>query len=295
VNTRISAIWGASLISICLVPALIFAQTKRSKSDADINAIGHRNITQGPNFYSPEKEKELGSKLAQEIERSSQFVNDPSITAFVERIAQTVGQNSDKHMPITIKLIDTEDPKAFTLPGGHQYITRGLLLRLKSEGELASVLARGIAHTALRSGTRIATKSELNQLAGIQVSSTGKGGVPPSEVALSIPFVELKAKRDAELDADYFGLQYVYKSGYDPRCFVDLLKEIGDTNKNVPDTLSEYPPLPQRLQALQKEIADILPQRDGSVTSTQEFEEFKKHLQAVKPESATTQNRSKGS
>jgi predicted Zn-dependent protease len=247
-SRRISTICGASLASICLVPALILGQTKRSKSDADINAVGGRNITEGPNFYSPEKEKQLGSKLALEVVRSSQFVNDPSITASVERIAQTVERNSDKHMRLTIKLMDTEDPKAFTLLGGYQYITRGLFLRLKDEGELASVLARGLA--------------------------------------LSIPLLELKAKRDSELDADYFGLQYVYKSGYDPRCFVDLLKEIGDTNKNVPEKFSEYPPLPQRLQALQNEIADILPQRDGSVTSTQEFEEFKKHLQAVKSQTA---------
>jgi beta-barrel assembly-enhancing protease len=281
-------------VSICLLPALVFGQVKRSKSDSDINAIGHRNIAQGPNFYTPDKERELGNKQALEIEKSSQFVNDPLITAFVERIAQNVERNSDKHMPITIKLIDTEDSKAFTLPGGHQYVTRGLLLRLKNEGELASVLARGIAHTALRSSTRIATKAELMQLSTIQVSSTGKGGAPPSGVPMSIPLVELKARRDAELDADYFGVQYVYKSGYDPRCFVDLIAEVGDTNKNVPETLSEYPSLPQRLQAVQKEIVDILPQRDGSVTSSQDFEEFKKHLESMKPKSAP-QSPSKGS
>jgi beta-barrel assembly-enhancing protease len=287
---------GASLVSICLLPALVFGQIKRSKSDADINAIGHRNIAQGPNFYTPDKEKELGNKLALEIEKSSQFVNDPLITAFVERVTQNVERNSDKHMAITIKLIDSEDLKAFTLPGGHQYVTRGLLLRLKNEGELASVIARGIAHTALRSNTRIATKAQLTQLSSMQVSSTGKGGAPPSGpsgVPVSIPLIELKARRDAELDADYFGVQYVYKSGYDPRCFVDLIADIGDTNKNVPETLSEYPSLPQRLQAVQKEIADILPQRDSSATSSQEFQEFEKHLQSLKP--ATPQNPSKGS
>jgi predicted Zn-dependent protease len=289
-NTRICAICGVSVASICLLPALVLGQTKRSKSDADINLIGHRNIAQGPNFYTPEKEKELGNKLALETEKSSRFIVDPSTTAFVERLAQNVERNSDKHMPIAIKLIDTEEAKAFTLPGGHQYITRGLLLRVESEGELASLLARGIAHTALRSSTKIATKAEMLQLSTIPVTSSVKGNAPNSGVPLAIPLVELKAKRDAELDADYFGVQYLFKSGYDPKCFLDFVARIGDANKTVPETFSEYPPLAQRLQALQKEIAEILPKRDGAVISTQEFQEFKNHLQAMRPEHAAPQN-----
>jgi len=231
--------------------------------------------------------------LALETEKSSQFVVDPSITAFVERVAQNVERNSDKHMPITIKLIDTEEAKAFTLPGGHQYITRGLLLRLESEGELASVIARGIALTALRSNTKIATKAEILQLSTIPIPSSGKGGAPNSGVPLAIPLLELKARREAELDADYFGVQYLYKSGYDAKCFLDFVARIGDANKTVPETFSQYPPLPQRLQALQKEIAEMLPKRDGAVISTKEFQEFKDHLQAMKPEGAVPQNPSK--
>ncbi len=284
-NTRFCAIGLVSLASICLVPALVFGQAKRSKSDANIGAIGHRNIAEGLNFYTPEKEKELGNRLALEIERSHRFVVDPSITAFVERVAQNVERNSDKHIPITIELIDTEDAKAFTLPGGHLYITRGLLLGIDSEGELASVLARGIAHTALRSGTKIATKEEISQLSMIPVTLPGIGGALNS----GNPLVELQAIREAELDADYFGVQYLYKSGYDTKCFLDFVARIGDTNKTVPERFSKDPPLAQRLQALQKEIAEILPKRDGAAISTNEFQEFKNHLKDLKPEGATPQ------
>lgn len=283
---RICSIGLVSLATICLLPALVFGQTKRSKSDADIGSIGHRNIAQGPNFYTTEKEKELGNKLALETEKSYRFVADPSITAFVEQIAKNVQRNSDKHIPITIKLIDTEEVKAFTLPGGHQYITRGLLLGIESEGELASALARGIAHTALRSGTKIATKAEMLQLSTIPVASSGEGGTPN----IGVPLVELKARREAELDADYFGVQYLFKSGYDTKCFLDFVARIGDANKTVPETFSEYPPLSQRLQYLKTEIAKILPRRDGAVISTNEFQEFKNHLRAMKPESPTPQS-----
>jgi predicted Zn-dependent protease len=283
---RICVVGLVSLSTICLFSGLAFGQTKRSKSDADIGAIGHRNIAQGPNFYTPDKEKELGNRLALETEKSYRFIADPSITAFVEQVAQNVQRNSDKHIPITIKLIDTEEVKAFTLPGGHQYITRGLLVVIESEGELASALARGIAHTALRSGTKIATRVQMTQLSTIPVTTSGKGSAPN----IGIPLVELKGRREAELDADYFGVQYLFKSGYDTQCFLDFVARIGDANKTVSETFSEYPPLAQRLQYLQTEIAKILPRRDRAVISTKEFQEFKNHLQAVKPESAVTQN-----
>jgi beta-barrel assembly-enhancing protease len=277
--THAFGICAALLATIWLTSNAASGQTKRSKSDADINAIGHRNISKGPNFFSPEKEKELGSKMALETAKSSSFINDLSITAFVERVAQNLERNSDEHLPITIHLIDSETLNAFTLPGGHQYITRGLLLRLESEGELASVLARGIAHTALRSNTKIATKAEMWQLATIAVTSPGKAGSPNS----GVPLIELKERTEAELDADYFGVQYLYKSGYDADCFLDFVKRV-NTNKNVPEAFGTYPPLAQRLQLLEKEIAEILPKRDEAITSTYEFQEFKSHLQALKSE-----------
>jgi predicted Zn-dependent protease len=276
------------IVSFCGTAACVLGQSKRSKSDANISAIGHRNIAQGPNFYSPEREKELGNKLAQEVEKTSKFIDDSTIIAYVERVAQNIARNSDKHIPITIKLIDTEGSKAFTLPGGHQYITRELLLGLDNEGELASVLARGIAHTALRSDTKIATKTDITQLSTMPITSPGKAGSPT--VPMTMALLEVKEKREAELDADYFGVQYLYKSGYDTKCFLDFVTRIGGANKNVPESISEYPPLAQRLQALQKEIAEILPKHDGAVISTNEFQEFKNHLQAMKPERVAPQN-----
>jgi predicted Zn-dependent protease len=135
-------------------PASTLAQSgKRSRSDRDISAIGHRKIAQDKNWYSVEKEKELGDKVSAEYERRVPMLDDPAIVDYVARVAQKVAQNSDAKMPIAVSVIDSDESSALTLAGGHQYITRGLLLRLESEGELASVLARGIAHTALRSAT----------------------------------------------------------------------------------------------------------------------------------------------
>lgn len=261
-------------------------QNKRSKSDADINAIGHRNITHDANFYSPEKEKELGKVLSQEVERSSKLLNDPIVTEYIGRVAQNVANNSDAHIPVTVRVIDSDVVNAFTLPGGYQYINRGLLLQLHGEAELASLLARGIAHTALRSATREATKGELLQAATASLMLSGPGSQAPVGQSLAIPLTELKMRRQDELDADYFGVQYLYKAGYDPKCFIDFVQRIwgsgSATANSVQKVFSAFPPLDERLAALQNEISSILPPRDRATVSTAEFDAFKERLPAQK-------------
>jgi len=261
---------------------------KRSKSDADINAIGHRRIVHDANFYSPEKEKELGKVLEQEVERSSKLLDDTTLTQYIERVAQNVANNSDARMPITVRMIDSDTLNAITLPGGYQYVNRGFLLRLEGEGELASMLARGIAYTALRSATRAATMSQLTQLSTVPLLVMGPPGSSFTGLSLAIPLTQLKMRRDDELDADYFGVQYLYKAGYDPKCFTSFVERIWGSGaavtEKVPKALSTYPPLDERLAALRSETSEILPPRDGAIVSTPEFDAFKERLRTQKSE-----------
>lgn len=268
----------------CVALAAPLPQSKeRSKSDADINAIGHRQISRDVNFYSLEHEKELGAAASEEVERSSKLVRDPAVTDYIERVAHNVAINSDAHIPITVRVIDSDAVTAFTLAGGYQYVSRGLLLRLDGEGELASVLARGISHTALRSATREATKSQLMQAVTIPVVVPGSSSSPANGAPSVIQLSQLKTKRDDELDADYFGLQYLYKAGYDPTCFINFVQRVGASD-TTPKVFSAYPPLDERLRALRNEIAKILPTRNGAIISTPEFNAFKERLRTYKPE-----------
>jgi predicted Zn-dependent protease len=264
-------------------------QWKPSKSDADITAIGHRKIVRGTNIYSLEKEKALGNQLAKQFERSAKFVDDPEIVGYVDRVGQNVARNSDARMPVTFRVIDTETVGAFTLPDGHQYVGRGLLLQLGGEAELAGVLARGIAHTALRSATKQATEGEITQLAGIPVFTPNGVPVPSGNTPLQAGamLTLIKVEREDELAADYFGLQYVYVTGYDPEPYTRLI-ERGvwpkvSPGKTVPKELSSFPPVGDRLKAMRKEIAEILPKRSDAVVSTPEFDAFKERVRAWKP------------
>lgn len=241
-GARVRTFVGFLVVSCCVIVTGAAGQSKRSKSDANIGAIGHRNIARGLNFYSLEREKQLGNKLAEQVDASSTFINDPAITAYVERVARNVEQNSDKHLPITIHLVDTDESETFTLPGGYQYLSRGLLLRLENEGELASVLARGAAQIALRVGTRMATVDDVLEMASVPLADRSLSAGRPPGTGPSPGLAELKEKRDAEFDADYFGVQYLYKSGYDTRCFLDLVKLTGSANGNAREPFNAYPP-----------------------------------------------------
>jgi beta-barrel assembly-enhancing protease len=275
---------AATILLGNLIFASLVPQTKDSASGSDINAIGHRNLGAGPNFYSLDNEKKLGKQLALEVERSSKLLDDPAVSEYISRVAQKIAQNSDARFPITIRIIDSDVMDAFTLPGGFQYINSGLILHTNNEAELAGALARGIAHTALRSSTREATKGELTQLA---VAFQG----PPGWAAyggyqalnLANPVTYLKFRRDSESAADFYGLQYVYKSGYDPICFVRFLERAWPQTQagaNTPKVFGTFRPLTERLQSINKEIVTILPQRADAIVSSPEFQVIKERLRA---------------
>ena len=286
-----------SLVILGLILAcpgtVVRAQTvppfKPSHSDEDLNAIGHRNVGKGVNLFSLDREKKLGEQLSNEVERASKLLNDPVITEYLSRIVQKIAANSDARVPVTVRVIDSEEVNGFILPGGFLYINTGLILQTENEGELAGVLARGVAHTALRSLTKEATKGELMQLATIPLMTLGPGGWGGYGIYqglnLSIPITFFRFQRDAQRAADFYGLQYLYKSGYDPECLVRLL-ERGPSQPpaatKIPETFSEFPPLPERLASMKKEIAKLLPHRDTAIVTAAEFQQIQERLRALK-------------
>jgi len=259
------------------------------KSKDDVDAIGNRNVGKGINFFSIEKEIALGKSLAQEVERSSKMIDDPVITEYVNRVGQNLVRNSDAKVPFTIKVIDSDEVNAFALPGGFFYVNSGLILRAQEEDELAGVMAHEISHVAARHGTKQATKGELIQLgamAAMIVVPYGWAGYGIYEgMQLAIPLTFLKFSRDDEREADYLGIQYMYKAGYDPNAYVTFFERIQADEKrrpgSIPKVFSTHPPTPERIELAQKEIARILPDRDEYIVTTSEFDSVKSRLRNV--------------
>ncbi len=256
---------------------------KKGNLEKDPDAIGDRNVSGKVNFYSLEKEIALGKQLAQQVERQSKVVNDPIISEYVNRIGQNLVRNSDAKVPFTIKVIEDPTVNAFALPGGFFFVQTGLILKADTEAELAGVMAHEIAHVAARHGTRNATRGEIAQLATIPLIFMGGAAAYGIYEAsgLLVPMAFLKFNRSEEAEADYLGVQYMYKTGYDPTAFVDFFEKIQTLEKRKPGTVSKlfstHPPTDDRIVKSQKEIAGLKAKPEYVVT-TSEFNDVKARL-----------------
>jgi predicted Zn-dependent protease len=280
------------LIWTLALPLAALAGDKKQKSqeekEKEIEDIGNRDkVGKGLNWYSLEKEIAIGKALAQQVEAQSKLVDDPVISEYVNRIGQNLVRNSDAKVPFTIKVIDSDDVNAFALPGGFFFLNTGVLLEADEEAELAGVMAHEIAHVAARHGTRQATRGELANLLSIPLIFVGGGigyGVR-NAASLAIPAGFMKFSRNFEREADRLGLQYLYKTGYDPQAFVTFFEKLQTKEKRRPGTLSKmfssHPQTPDRIEASQKEIAEILPTRADYIVTTSEFDAVKARLQAM--------------
>jgi len=271
-------------------------------SEKDVNSVGNRGVGKGVNLYSLQREIAMGKQAAMEVEKTAKMINDPVVTEYVNRVGQNLVRNSDAKVPFTIKVIDSDEINAFALPGGFFYVNSGLILRADEEAELAGVMGHEIAHVAARHGTKTATKGELMQLATIPVMILvpyGWAGYGIYEgLNLAIPMSYLKFTRDAEKEADYLGLQYMYKAGYDPNAFVSFFEKIEAEERrhpgSIPKIFSTHPPTPDRVQKAQEEIATILPARDEYVVTTSEFDLVKSRLHRIENKNKLDEKKSAG-
>jgi predicted Zn-dependent protease len=265
------------------------SKVKHDGSEKDVDAIGNRKIgSRGMgNWYSLESEIKLGREYAQQVEASAKLVQDPVITEYVNRIGQNLVRNSDAQVPFTIKVIDSDEVNAFALPGGFFYVDSGLILAADEEAELAGVMAHEIAHVAAHHYARQMTRAQWARLGTIPLIFVGGGvGYAVYEAAgFGIPLTFMKFQRNFEAEADYLGVQYMYKSGYDPQAFVTFFEKLQAKEKKKPGTLAKafasHPQTPDRIEKSQEEIGRILPARPQYVVSTSEFDDVKARLAVI--------------
>jgi beta-barrel assembly-enhancing protease len=275
------------------------AEGRTKKSDKyDIDRIGNRGIGDGVNLYSLQKERALGESMAATIDRQTKLVADPDLNDYVNLLGQKLARNSDAEVPFTIKVIDSPDLKAFSLPGGFLYVDKGLIMEVESEAELAGLMAHEIAHVAARHATRSATRKHAWNMISIPLSHLGPAGFGIEQV---VPLSLKKFSRDAEIEADLLGLEYMYAAGYDPQAFLEALEKLHSKeaqaharlakalpavnvlaklplHDQVAHAFSYYPTIEERIQKAQAEISTFLPGRNDYVVDTSEFQVVKTRL-----------------
>lgn len=260
-------------------------------SEEDVSAVGQRNIGGRGigNWYSTNWEIGTGKQYSMEIEKSSHLVTDPVIVEYINRVGQNIVKNSDAKVPFTIKVLDTDEINAMALPGGFFYVNSGLILACDSEDELAGVMAHEISHVAAHHAAREMTKMNYMQLGQIpliiftQGTWTGYGIYEAAQLAVPLTFLQFS--REYEAEADFLGIQYMYKAGYDPQGMVSIFEKLSALEKHKPGALSkafsDHPATPDRIAAVENEIATILPPEPQYMVTSSEFDVVKARLARI--------------
>jgi predicted Zn-dependent protease len=276
--------WFARLVvlgALCVAPSFLL-RAQASDQISQSNAVGSRFVGCALgrlNGFTAERQADVGRSLAQQIELHAKFVSDPVVTEYVNRIGQNIVRNSDAQVPVTFKVIDSDAVNAMALPGGFFYINSGLLLAVDDEAEVAGIMAHEIAHVAACHAGRQWTESEVAIVPSIPII------LPPGGIdQLARMGGILTFTRGFEGEADYLGIEYMYRAGYDPSALVSFFDKMENGPWRpgvVARSFESHLQNADRIEKSQKEIRSILPSRQQYVVTNSEFDEVKSRLGAI--------------
>jgi predicted Zn-dependent protease len=239
----------------------------------------------GINLYSIPQEIELGRRMAAEVETQARIVANPMIAEYVNRLGQNLAKQANAPFPLQVKMIQSSEINAFTLPGGYVYVNSSILMMADNEAEFASVLAHEIGHAAARHLTRQKSGGQLAKIIGTPLGTLipGLGGVAARQAArVAAPVTSLHFSREFETEADRLGVHYLYDAGYDPAASIDMFEKIASTERATPGRVAKlflsHPPTRDRIKKTQAELRKLNPEQGSYIVNTSEFETIRKRV-----------------
>jgi predicted Zn-dependent protease len=213
------------------------------------------------NLISEQQEVQLGRDYDQQVQRLLGVYPDPRLQEYVDRVGQKLAAGSERpDLGWTFRVVDDPVVNAFALPGGHVYVTRGLITHLTSEAQLAAVVGHEIGHVTARHSVNQMSKARIARIgliAGALVSPALAG-----YAAKSLEVLFLKYSRDDERQADDLGLRYMVAQGYDPREMprvFEVLRRVseGQGGQRIPEWRSTHPSEEERIRATGAAVARL--------------------------------------
>lgn len=232
----------------------------------------------GFNLVSLEEEWQLGNQLAADIARQMPLVQNASANAYITRLGQQlVSQTEMRQLPWNFHIVDDPQVNAFNIPGGHVYVTTGLIGAADNASELAGVMAHEIAHGVERHATEQMTRQYgLSLLASIAL---GQDPAAYQQILAQVLGTGALASfgRDAERESDVLGTRYMFAAGYNPEGMVTMFQELLSRRRSQPGAVSKFfsthPLEESRIELVRSEIAR-LGARGNLVTNTNDFRSF---------------------
>jgi len=226
-------------------------------------SLGTYNPATGRNefiFISTPEEVSLGNNLHQQLSKQFDFSQEAKNNERINRIGQQLARVSHRQdYRYQFFLIDKDEMNAFTTPGGRIYIFTGLIDKLDSDDEVASVLAHEIGHCAARHTVKkFQAAMGYNLIGSIVLGQVGEGAKEVASMSsnMIMNIVFSAYGRQDEYEADRLGIQYLHKAGYDPQATITTLEALQRESKGAgaPTVLRSHPHIPDRIEAAKKEI-----------------------------------------
>ncbi|MBK6287876.1 MAG: M48 family metalloprotease [Gammaproteobacteria bacterium] len=216
-------------------------------------------IRTGEQQYGPSQQSEGG-----------QYVLDPELTRYVQRVGMRLARVSDRpELPYEFVVLNNSEPNAWALPGGKIALNRGLLVLLESEAQLAAVLGHEIVHAAAGHGAQQQAKDTLLGVGlavlGVATSSSGYQDLVMQGAQVGGALVQTRYSREAELEADHYGMNYMARAGYDPQGAVQVQELLLRLSAGKPQggLFASHPPSQERVDANRRTARKLGPGDDG--------------------------------
>ncbi|MDO8584400.1 MAG: M48 family metalloprotease, partial [bacterium] len=236
-----------------------------------------------PGMISEANEIAMGKQIADMILKSQGIKQhvDPVIAEYINRLGQNIVNNSDKWCPFTFHVLadppQEREVNAFALPGGHVFVHDTLILTMKTEGELAAVLAHETAHVTARHAAKMISKMTITQYAAMAgVIFGGLGYLAYQGIGMLMNIEQLGISKNAESEADLLGAQYAWNAGYDPRLLIDSFDRLLKNSRLGGSSFwRTHPSLDDRMERVEEEARYLTP-KANYVTDTSEFHDIQK-------------------
>ena len=199
---------------------------------------------------------------------------DPGLTAYVQQVGQRLAAVSDRQLPYEFAVLNNSIPNAWALPGGKIAVNRGLLTELNSESELAAVLGHEIVHAAARHSAQAMSRGMLIQggLLAAQVAAHDSDyrNIYLAGAGIGAQLLTQRYSREAELEADRYGIEYMQRAGYDAQGAVSLQETFVRMNERkqsnwLAGLFASHPPSQERLEANRQRVAGLPQGGDAGV------------------------------
>jgi predicted Zn-dependent protease len=214
-----------------------------------------QEVALGEKHYAPSRQGQGGD-----------YRLDSGLTEYVRSVGARVAAQSNIALPYEFSVLNSSVPNAWALPGGKIAINRGLLWELNSEAELAAVLGHEVVHAAARHGAKSMERGMLLQTvvmaSALATRDKQYGQYATMGAGIIAQLITQKYGRDAELQSDYFGTQYMKAAGYDPAAAVDLQQTFvrlseGRQSGWLQGLFASHPPSQERVQRNQATVAQL--------------------------------------